>query len=57
MDDWTHVEDVEDPIEVLPPSGDCILIALRAEETRDRRTISLLDDFLLDRGHSAVIGT
>ena len=55
--DWTHVEDVEDPVEILPPSSDCTFIAPRVEETRGWIPFSLLDNVLLDRGHSPAIGT
>ena len=54
---WTHIEDEEDPVEVLLPSGDCTFIALRVEETQYRSPFSLLDDFFLDRSHSPAIGT
>ena len=53
----THVKDVEDPIEVPPPSGDCIFVSLRMEETRDRTAFALLDNFLLNRGHGPAIQT
>ena len=33
---WTHIEDVEDPIEIRLPGGDRHCIGLRLEESRDR---------------------
>lgn len=47
---------MKDPIEVLLPSGDRILIVLRKEESRDHISFTLLDDLLLDLRHSPVIG-
>jgi hypothetical protein len=55
--DCTHVEDVKDPIEVLPPSSNHILVVLRAKESRDRISFSPLDDLPLDLGHGSAIET
>ena len=51
------MKDIEDPIEVPPPSGDCIFIAPRAEEARGRTPFALLDNFLLDCGNGPGIQT
>ena len=50
--DSTHVEDMKDSIEVLLPSGDGILITFCMEEPRGRVPFPLLDNLLLDPGHS-----
>lgn len=44
----THVEDVKDPEEVKPPSGDRIFIALRVEKSRGDTPFPLLDNVFLD---------
>ena len=53
----THVENLKDSVELLPPSGDLVFIVLRVEQSRSCASFPLLDDLLLDRDHSSVIGT
>ena len=53
--DGTHVEDVEDPVEVQPPGGNRPLIVLRVKNSRDRILFTPLDDAPLDLGHSPTI--
>ena len=53
--DGTHVEDVEDPVEVQPPGGNRPLIVLRVKNSRDRILFTPLDDARLDLGHSPTI--
>ena len=53
--DRTHVEDVEDPIEVQPPGRNRPLIVLRVKKSRDRILFTPLDDAPLDLGHSPTI--
>ena len=53
--DWTYIEDVKNPREILLPSRNLILIALRAEKSRDRISFALFDDLALDFGHGSVI--
>ena len=55
--DRTHIEDVKDPMEVLPPSGNRTLVILHVEESGDRMSFTLLGDLLLDLGHSPAIET
>ena len=45
-----------DPNKVLPPHGNCILIALRVEDLRDRISFALRGDFLLNGSYSSVAG-
>jgi hypothetical protein len=52
----THVEDVENPDEVLFPSRDLLLIALREDESGHRIPFTLLDDLPLDPGQGSAIG-
>ena len=51
----THVEDLKDPIEVLPPSGNRILVVLCMEESRDSISFTSLDDITLNLGHNSAI--
>ena len=53
----THVEYVEDPVEVLPPTRNHIFVGLRMEDSRDRMPFTLVDDLPLDLGHSSAIET
>ena len=53
--DGTHVEDVEDPVEVQPPGCDRPLIVLRVENSRDCISFTPLDDTPLDLGHSSTV--
>ena len=53
--DRTHVEDVKDPIEILPPGHDHIFVVLRVEQSRNWISFTLLDDPALDVGHSSNI--
>ena len=55
--DYTHVEDVEDPIEIPSPSGNCIFVVPGMEASRDRVTFSLCDNLPLDLPHGSVITT
>ena len=45
---------MKDPIEVLSPSGNRILVILRVEESRDRISFTLLGDITLNLGYSSV---
>ena len=53
--DRTHVEDVKDPVEVQFPGPDRILIARRMDKSRDRVSLTLLDDLPLNLRHSPAI--
>ena len=44
----THVEDVEDPGNVLLPGSNLIFVALRQDESECYIPFTLLDDLLLD---------
>ena len=46
---------MKDPIEILPPTGDRILVVLRAEQSGDRISFTLLDNLALDLGHGSAI--
>ena len=50
-----YVENMKDPVEVLPPGGDRLLIILRVQEPRYRISFAHLDDTLLDLSQSSVI--
>ena len=52
---YTHVEDVEDPIEIPSPSGNCIFVIPCMEGSRDRVPFALRDDLYLDLAHGSVI--
>ena len=51
--DGTHVEDVENPVEVQSPCGDRLLIILRVKNSRDRTSFTPFDDAPLDLCHSS----
>ena len=51
----THIEDVKDPSEIPPPSGDRFFIVLRAEEPSCHVPFTLFDNTLLDRCHGSAI--
>ena len=53
----THVEDVKDPSEVLPPTRNCVFVGLRMEGPGYRVSFTLVDDLPLDFGHSPAIET
>ena len=53
--DLTYIEDVKNPVEVLAPSHNRILVGFRMGEPRDRTSFTLADDLLLDLGHSPMI--
>ena len=53
--DGTHVEGVENPVEVQSPGGDRPLIILRVENSRDRIFFTPLDDAPLNLDHSPAI--
>ena len=55
--DQTHVEDVQDAVEVLLPTYACIFIVLSVEEPRDRVSFAPRHDLPLDYGYSPTIGT
>ena len=46
---------MKDPDEIVPPNRNLVLIALRAEKSRDRIPFTVLDDFRLDLGHRSAI--
>jgi hypothetical protein len=48
---------VKDPDELLLPSGNLVLIALREKESGDRVAFTLLDDFPKDIRHGSAIET
>ena len=50
--DGTHVENVEDPVEVQPPGRNRPLIVLCVENAGDGISFTPLDDTSLDLGHS-----
>ena len=50
--DQTYIEDVEDPIEILLPTSNFLLIGLRVEESRGHLSLTLLDDKFLNRSQS-----
>ena len=52
-----YVEDLKDPVKVLPPSGDRAFIHLLVETTRNRVSFTLLDKFPLHVGHGPAIET
>ena len=53
--DWTNVEDLKDPDEVLLPSGDLVLIVLCKDETEDRPPFTPLGDPPLNLGQGPTI--
>ena len=53
--DQTYVEDLKGAVEVLLQARECILIAIRTSESRERLLITLLGDILLDPGHSSAV--
>ena len=53
----THTKDMKDPGELLTPTHDHISVRSRMETPKDRVPFTLLDDLLLDLGHSPVIET
>ena len=50
-----YVEDLKDPAEVQPPSGDRISIIPRLENPRDHVPSTLLDDLPIDLRHSSMM--
>lgn len=46
---------MKDPGEVLLPGGYSIFVFLRMEESRGHMSVALLDDLLLDLGHSSAV--
>ena len=52
--DRTHVEDVEDPVEVQLPGPNRILVALRVEDSGEPIPFTLLSNLLLNFIHSSV---
>ena len=48
---------MKDPIEILPPSGDRILVLLGMEDPRGHIPFSPLDNLALDVGHGSAIKT
>ena len=53
--DGTHVKDVKGPVEVQPPGGDRLFVALRMEKSTNLISFTPLDDVSLDLGHSPAI--
>ena len=53
----TYIEDAKNPVEVLPPSGDRLLVILRVQKSRDCTSFAHLDDLPLDLGQSPAIVT
>ena len=51
----THVEDVKDPDEILPPSRNLVFIALRMDESGGCVPFPLLDNLPLDLGQGSAI--
>ena len=51
----THVEDMNNPVEVQPPGGNRLIVVLLVETSRDRISFTPLDDVLLDLGHNTAI--
>ena len=51
----TYVEEAMGPVEIILQARNCILIALRTNESRDTIAVTLLDDTVLDIGHSSAI--
>jgi len=51
----THVEDLKNPGEVQPPSGDHFFIVLCVEESRHRIPFTPLDNLPLDFRHDPAI--
>ena len=49
----TYVEDSKGAVEAIPQAHKCILIAIRTNESRDGVVVTLLDDIVLDPGHSS----
>jgi len=50
----TYVEDIENPVEVQPPSTDRILVVLCVQQSRDWIPPILFDDLSLDLCHGSV---
>lgn len=48
---------MENPDQILLPSGDFVLIGLHVEESRGNIPFTLLDDLLLNPGHGSAIRT
>ena len=46
---------MKNPVEVLFPSGNLILVVLRVEDLRCRISFTKLDDFPLDPGQSPAL--
>jgi hypothetical protein len=55
--DWTHVEDVKNPEEVLLPSRNLLLVAFCEDEPGHRISFTLLDDLPLDPRQGSTIET
>ena len=51
----THRENLKDPIEVLSPSRDSILVRLRVEHSRNYASLTPFDHVVLYSGHSPAI--
>ena len=48
----THVKDMKNLVQVQPPGGDLFLVVLYTETSRNRISISLLDDIPFDLSHN-----
>ena len=53
--DGAYVKDLKDPVEFQPPAGDCFLVILRIENSRDCVPPAPLDDFPLNLRYSPAI--
>ena len=51
----THVKDMKDPVEVQPPGGNRVFIALGVEKARNYVALALLQDLPLDLRHGPTI--
>ena len=53
--DWTHVEDLKDPVEVLSPCRNSIFVVLRVDNPGNSAPFTLLDDLVLYPGYSSAM--
>ena len=53
--DETHVEDVKDPVEVRLPGDNLFLVVHCMEMLGNHISFALLDDLLIDHGHSSEV--
>ena len=55
--DRTYIEDMKDPIKVLPPSSNLILVVLCMQGLRGRIFLAQLDNLVLYPGHGSGLRT